>query len=122
MRGVLAEHLLEQRRVSEDVEHKVYPGDALVGEVVPYESLQEVSTFVDVLDEERLIEGEVHLKEANYRLHDRVKLVAELKQEKGCYLGHYSSLFSFSFSSSSSLSPHLILIKTYFLLNRLDSY
>lgn len=80
VRGVLAEHLFEQRRIREDVEHEIYPGDALVGEVVPDELLQEVPALVDVLDEEHFVEGEVHLEEADHRLHDRVELVAELKR------------------------------------------
>lgn len=108
MRRVLAEHLLQQRRVREDVEHEVYPGDALVGEMVADQLLQEVSALVDVLDEERFVEGEVHLEEADHGLHDRVKFVAELKRGRmillkyvdmsGIYLS--SSFSNFSFSSS----------------------
>lgn len=80
VRGVLAEHLFEQRRVREDVEHEVYPGDALVREVVHDELLQEVSALVDVLDEEHLVKREVHLEETDHRFNDRVELDVELKR------------------------------------------
>lgn len=88
VRGVLTEHVFEQRRVSGDVEHEVYPGDALVREVVPDELLQEFSTLVDVLDEEHLVERKVHLVEADHRLDDCIELHVELKRgQEGCYSG-----------------------------------